>query len=286
MSNDELNQPGVYSRQPIIVDMPDDALMELVPLSASGQLPVIVPPATRTAADQAAGDAEFDAYMAISRLVVGGIIEGTGQLATRLKRVETELKREYALDPKVGEINSTGDVLRYAAVGFVLSASEGIRDRVIKAVDASDLFWEFTGNTIKPLTENRITGFFTAPFERAFDSIVERGQDTVTGWVERGRREEPISRELALNTADTIFEEFITLLSENPELADLVQQQSVGLVGEVVDEVRSRTISADVLAETLVRRLLRRPPRSELPAPPPEVQELVTPRKVYPSRRD
>ncbi len=149
---------------------------------------------------------------------------------------------------------------------------------------ATDLFWEFTGNSVKPLTENRFTGFFTAPFERAFESFMERGQETVNGWVERGRREEPMSRELALNTVETIIDEFITLLSENPELAELVQQQSVGLVGEVVDEVRSRTVSADVLAETLVRRLFRRPVRSELPAPPAEVQQLVTPKKPNPDQ--
>ncbi len=70
--------------------------------------------------------------MAISRLVVGGVIEGTDQLATRLKRIEAELKREQVGAPKIGEINSTADVIRYAAVGFALSASEGARDRFIK----------------------------------------------------------------------------------------------------------------------------------------------------------
>jgi hypothetical protein len=286
MSTEPTPQPGVYPRQPVIVDMTDDELTELV-TAAAARLPATLPPnaeAARERAEAAVSDADFDAYMAISRLVVGGIIEGTDQLSQRLKRIEGELRREQADAPTVGEINTPGDVVRYAAVGLALSASEGLRARFMKALNASDLFWEFSGNTVKPFTENRITGFFTAPFERAFQSIVDKGQTTVNGWVERGRREEPISRELALNTVETIIEEFITLLSENPELAELVQQQSVGLVGEVVGEVRSRTVSADVLAETLVRRLLRRPTRTELPAPPPDMQDLVAPKKPLPKR--
>lgn len=273
--------PSVYTARPVIVDMADDELTELVS-PPPAQLPATLPEQPRPPLDDLLPDGEFDAYMAISRLVVGGIVEGTDQLARRLQRIETELRRDRGATPALGEINSPGDVVRYAAVGFALSASEGFRERVYKVLGASDLFWEFTGNTVKPLTDNRITGFFTAPFERAFQSFVDRGQARVNGWVERGRREEPMSRELALNTVETIIDEFITLLSENPELADLVQQQSVGLVGEVVGEVRSRTVSADALAETLVRRVLRRPVRADLPSPPDDMKDLVAPRKPTP----
>ncbi|MEZ4515605.1 MAG: hypothetical protein R3C44_01795 [Chloroflexota bacterium] len=288
MTSEEQTQPGVYQADPVIVDMPDDELTELVTPGTSNpsQLPVPIPEEVRAAYERLEGDPEFDAYMSIARLLVGGAVEGTAQLSKRLQKIEGELMRAQAEEPKVGEINSTSDVMRYAAVGFALSAGDGLRRRFMKLLDATDFFWEATGNTVKPFTENRITGFFTAPFERAFDSIVGRGQETVNEWVERGRREEPISRQLALETTSTIIEEFINLLSENPELAELVQSQSVGLVGEVVDEVRSRTVSADVVAETLVRRLLRRPPRSDLPAPPADVQELVAPKKTYPVRRD
>lgn len=289
MSNENSAETAAHPRQPVIVDMSGDDLTELVSPPPTSRAPVALPADLTDAREQAltaVSDVEFDTYMALSRLVVGGVIEGTDQLAKRLKRIEAELRLEQADAPKIGEINSTNDVLRYAAVGLALSASEGLRERFFRLLNASDLFWDVTGSAVKPLTENRITGFFTAPFERAFQRFVAKGQDAVSGWVERGRREEPISREMALDTFETIVNEFITLLSENPELAELVQQQSVGLVGEVVDEVRSRTVSADALAETLVRRLLRRPPRTELPAPPEDVQELVAPKKTYPGKRD
>lgn len=277
MTDEQLNS-RVYTAQPVIVDMPDDELTELVSPPTS-RLPATQP---RPSSDGHPADPEFDTYMAISRLVVGGIVEGTDQLAKRLQRIEAELRRGQGGVAPVGEINSPGDVVRYAAVGFALSASEGFRERIYKVLGASDLFWEFTGNTVKPLTESRLTGWMTRPFERAFESFVDRGQARVNSWVERGRREEPVSRELALNTVETIIDEFITLLSENEELAELVQQQSVGLVGEVVGEVRSRTVSADALAETLVRRVLRRPARTDLPSPPEEMKDLVAPKKPFP----
>lgn len=55
---------------------------------------------------------------------------------------------------------------------------------------------------------------------------------------------------------------YIDHLSENPEQVQiLVQGQSVGLVEEVGDEVRERLVTADSLAEMLLRRILRRPQR-------------------------
>ena len=73
-------------------------------------------------------------------------------------------------------------------------------------------------------------------------------------------------------TYQQIIDEFINQLAENPELQELVTQQSLGLASEARDEVRERTVTADNIMENLVRRILRRTPRAELPEPPPEVQ--------------
>ena len=64
------------------------------------------------------------------------------------------------------------------------------------------------------------------------------------------------------------------LKEENPEaLQAIIQGQSLSLAGEVTDELRSRTVTADSVVEMFVRSLLRRPARQELPLPPPEVLE-------------
>ena len=66
----------------------------------------------------------------------------------------------------------------------------------------------------------------------------------------------------------------------NRELADLVQKKSVGLATEAVDEFRSRTVSADVMAENIVRRILRRPPRTELPEAAEDIRRAVAANKL------
>ena len=47
----------------------------------------------------------------------------------------------------------------------------------------------------------------------------------------------------------------------------LIQDQSVGLVDEVSEEVRERLVTADILVEMLLQKVLRRPPRQNLKGP-------------------
>ena len=69
-----------------------------------------------------------------------------------------------------------------------------------------------------------------------------------------------------------MVDEFIDRLAENPQLQAVITKQSIGVASDMRDEVRERTVTADNLMEGLVRRILRRTPRAELPGPPPEVQ--------------
>jgi hypothetical protein len=56
---------------------------------------------------------------------------------------------------------------------------------------------------------------------------------------------------------------YINYLNENPEqVQGLVQGQSSGLVAEVTDQVRERTVTADTLLEMTVRSLFRRGERA------------------------
>jgi hypothetical protein len=66
---------------------------------------------------------------------------------------------------------------------------------------------------------------------------------------------------------------YIAYLNANPEsVQQLVTGQSVGMATEVMDEVRERTVTADSVVEMLVRNILRRKPREQVEAPPPQVQ--------------
>lgn len=81
-----------------------------------------------------------------------------------------------------------------------------------------------------------------------------------------------------LDLVEVIGDRYLEYLKEeNPEaISQIVQGQSIGLAGEVVDELRARTVTSDSVLEMFMRSLLRRPARQELPLPPPEVLEQAT----------
>jgi hypothetical protein len=66
---------------------------------------------------------------------------------------------------------------------------------------------------------------------------------------------------------------YIDYLNEHPDAVQtLVSGQSLGIAGQVMDEVRERTVTADSVAEMLVRGLLRKKPRYDIEEPPDAVQ--------------
>ncbi len=279
------NEPTltVNDREVVIVVQDSSANLAegALPQLQETRLPATLP---SSQAPAAAADPEFDAYMAVVKLLIGGTVEGTAQLLERLQAVEDEVRADEEAGA-IGEVNTAADVLRYAVVGFALSASDTARNSVMRWVEASDMFWRVTGSAVEPFTENRFTGFFTGPFERAFERFNRRGEEKVADWVELGRQQEPTSRKMARLAYLRIVDEFIDHLAENEELAELVQEQSVSLAAEAVDSMRSRTVSADTLAERVVRRMLRRPPRDELPPPSEEVRKAAEEPVVNPNQQ-
>jgi hypothetical protein len=274
MESNEGNRAPASAVTPVIIEMaPGDELTELV------TPPLIEASKTPAHNGEQPADPEFDAYLAVVKLLIGGTIEGTAELVRRLERIEAGLRAGGLVPDKPGDIDSAGDVARYMLVGMTLSASDGLRRQVMKLAQASDVFWRLTGSAVDPIIENRVTGIFLRPFDRAFNRFVHRGQARVNEWVELGRMNEPAARVQARQLTLEIIDDFIGHLSANEELAQLVQEQSVGLATEAVDEFRSRTVSADALAEDIVRRILRRPPRQMLPPPPEAVLEAVADKK-------
>ncbi len=257
---------------------------ELTPL-VGGSLPAMRSLEPVSTPAPASADPEFDAYLTVVKALLGGAIEGTAELSRRLGRLEAELRATEAGPPGPGPVNSTADVVRYLLFGASLAAADGLRQRAYRWAEASDMFWRVTGSAVAPLTTRRLTGRIVGPFDRAFGRLVDRGQQRVNDWVELGRASEPTARLVARRAYLEAVDDFIGHLSQNDELASLVQEQSVGLATEFVDEVRERTVSADTLAESIVRRILKRPPRPALP-PPEAIRLAVAEVKRVPHHED
>jgi hypothetical protein len=116
-----------------------------------------------------------------------------------------------------------------------------------------------------------------SPLRSNLDKLAERGEEEVNRWIEVGRFEEARSRALTQMAIHEQVDDSIKHLTANQEVQELVQSQSVGLVGEIVEETRERAVSADTFVEAVVRSMFRRSPRSELPAPPTEIQVQAIP---------
>jgi len=120
-----------------------------------------------------------------------------------------------------------------------------------------------------------------SPLRSEIDGLAERGQQQIENWIDIGRVEDQASRDL---TQAAIYERVdyaIDYLTADDGVQELIQSQSVGLVDEIIEETRERTVSADNFLESLVRSILRRPPRWELPEPPEEIKrQAETPRQL------
>ncbi|MBK8051175.1 MAG: hypothetical protein IPK16_31180 [Anaerolineales bacterium] len=72
---------------------------------------------------------------------------------------------------------------------------------------------------------------------------------------------------------ETTGDVYIERLNEKPEsVQNLVAGQSVSMAGEIMDEVRERTVTGDSAVEMIVRSILRRKPREVLPPPSEKIQ--------------
>lgn len=218
--------------------------------------------------NQATSEPDFDALKAITKLLVGGVIEGSSQLTSRLREYEAALREEGEGEATEPVSEDELDRLRYAFVGLIFDAQATLRRNVVLWAKIADQSARATNRVTQPVTDS----FLFKPLRRRFDRLANRGEDSLARWIADGRRQEQPSRDLARRTYTEVLDEFIDRLAENPELQDLITQQSIGVASEVRDEVRERTVTGDSLVEGLVRRILRRSPRKELPGPPPQVQ--------------
>jgi hypothetical protein len=224
----------------------------------------------------------IEAVRLLTALLVGGAIEGADQLVTRLRDYEEELELLAAAETAqriargdLGQVMPEEDELdrlRFAVVGFVFEAQSRLGQGIYRVARLADTTLETADNVSKPFRNFFLFRPITNRIEARVEGLIEYGRGSVGRWTATGRDLEPRSRALATRTYEEIVDEFINMLAENEEIKQLVATQGISLVEEVRDNVRGRTVTGDSVVEEVVRRILRRPPREDLPEPPPEVQ--------------
>jgi hypothetical protein len=250
----------------------------------------------------------------VTRLVIGGALNGldglrrkmevweaketaqaaeTGQPASQAEPgLQEQPEGRAALEarppalPAPGQVEERRDKVRLAMIGLVFSTGQGAGRVLRLAGRATRLAGNLADDVISPVARPVVNSRLFSPIHRRLDSWAARGEAEVEGWIDLGRQEEQASRSLAEAAMHERIENAIDYLTANEEVQELVQSQSAGLVDSVVVEARERTVSADNFLEALVRSVLHRTPRWELPSPPPEVRHQATPPRHHPPKRN
>ena len=205
------------------------------------------------------------AYKTVVRVVSGGI----GEALDRLMRVSEELD-SLEQDPDAGPMLVKADPNVMAFVGWMselpnlvggaAESAQRMAYPVLRtmgvAIDTTAYLAEVTG----------VAGFVAGLTEPARTAIAEeRERLTNVGTAEYAR-----GRVLSVYAFQRSTDGIVSLLSDSPELAELVREQTIGITGSAVQEIRETGAAADGLTEGVFRRLLRRPDR---PLPPMVVEE-------------
>ena len=223
----------------------------------------------------------FDALQSITRLLVGLTLIGGDELLKRLQTIEYTLASKPLNPDEMAErirTSPTGqlipDDVRHALIGLAFEVQEQIRVGTPRLLSTADqLISGLTQPAQSILGRLPIIGSLSKSLGLQYDALQQRGEDRVKRWIAIGRREEARSRAVADLTYNQIVNDVIDYLADKPEVQDLIAGQTTGLAAEVLDEVRERTVSGDSFLEGIVRSVLRKAPRAEVPPPATEVRQ-------------
>jgi hypothetical protein len=225
-------------------------------------------------ADTLVDDADspgFDAIEATLRLLVGGTCNLTDIIINQLRQTEESVELDNS-PSTVDSDESLTTLMRYALVGQLFDAQRRLRgelsspeSRLISiAGSASRVFEPFAKTSLAVQVRQRAR------------VLSEQVLDELVRLIQIGRREEAFGRITSRDVANKIMDEIFGYMAENPEIAELVRQQGRGMVAQNLEIVRNRTASRDNSLEGVFRRVLHKPPRSELSGPPDIVKMQAT----------
>jgi hypothetical protein len=206
----------------------------------------------------------------VTRILVGLLTSGSGELMQRLRELEQDIETHPdSVEPAKSENEeTTSDLLRYLAIGLLMRgqrrAIRGARNGLYFSLGTASWFFD----KMHGLANRRLV----RPFTRPVSSRLRDLEEATAALMAEGRREEQLSRLLAREAALETIDDVTEIVSENPEVTQMLTQvvggQSVGLASMMRDNARQLGLTSDDAVEGILRRLLRRTPRRALPPSP------------------
>jgi len=221
-------------------------------------------------------------FRTLTRFLVGSVFIGIDEISGRVQRSEVRISQN-----KFPEIEETEDFkpskipeemyshrfLEYAISGLIFETQDWFSRKLRTIDNYSRKIDQFSAPYINPVIRSRPL----SPVRKGIEILIKRGELELFRVVELGKRENARSRNLVTTTLDESVDNGITYFAEKEEIQILIQSQGVGLGSEILEEIRERAISSDNLLEGVVRKLLGRPNRLDLPEPSAEIKLKATP---------
>jgi hypothetical protein len=234
--------------------------------------------------------------LSLTRLVVGGVLAGIDAMMDRLLTWEQRRRTppETLRKRNRGGLNTTLDEERFRVASYSYDpAYERARhmwvglvfisqERLSKGFRRLGRFPQTVFGWLQPVIHPLARGPLWRPLRYGLERLSKRGETEVERWVAIGKREEANSRQLVEIAVQHTVDQSIHYLTLNEEVQELVKIQSTGLADEAIEELRERSVSADSFLEGLVRFVLRRRPRIEIPPPPEDVRAHAA--RLHPER--
>jgi hypothetical protein len=195
---------------------------------------------------------DIDDLDLLAMALVGAVLEAPDEMMRRLRIYRRALRQLN--DEQLSELlrengveETEADRLRYALVGLALEAPGMARHGLGLALKLGDRAARSVGRFLGPVSNSRVM----RPARQRFDRALNRGETIYNRWVDAGRIEEPVSRRLVRTSVTGSVDRFISDLTTNEEVQELVQGQSMGAVGQVIFEVRRTSLSIDDVVHSL-----------------------------------
>jgi uncharacterized RDD family membrane protein YckC len=189
------------------------------------------------------------------RMVFGSVVMVTEEVTERARLSEEENPPmemiQAAVHQAISQEQSMGGRrfanLRYGTIGLISGLMDGAGDGMGRLYALSDSAAQSASKIISPVWNSALF----APFHQPAIRAEQAGADAVNKWIERGRIEEVRSRALAQVSINNLVEESVSEITSNTQVQTIVQEviasQSTSMIAEIIEEVRERFVSLDLL---------------------------------------
>jgi hypothetical protein len=207
-------------------------------------------------------DAEI--HRTIVRIATGGI----GELIDRVRALALELESSDTDPDSVETVPLTTNRLAMVLVGWATEWPEQVNEMssTLRESPLSRMAGVVynTGAVIAEATG--IAGFVSAVTEPSRIALA----DEIDRLAKVGTAEYARGRVLAVQAFEGSFDAIVTYMGDSEEVGEFVRQQTLGITGSAVQEIRETGAAADGLTEGVIRKLFGRGIRSLPPMPETE----------------